>query len=801
MSQKERITLEERMLVWVDWLARFVVRKKFYIACINIAVTAFFLYQASHVPLRTYFPDLLPGQHAFVKLLKKYSGFGGTNQILIEIRAKNGTIFNKKSLNKIIKISDELLLFPGIDRNKIISIGVSKIKNFKVSSWGLEFPSLMFPEPPATEEEMEDLKRNIYSNTLYFGKLVSLDSKAAIITAGFFEEGVDCDVIYDKIQLIKKKYEDENDEIFVVGEPYLYGVISHYIGQTFKVFIITGIAIFLTALLYTSSLRLVLLPFFSAGICAIWGIGFIGFWGYNLDPLILVVPLLLCTRALSHSMQFNWRINEEYADVGDMPTAVANTIRGLFYPGVSGIITDSFSILLIAFVPIPIMQKLGIICFCWAMSMIVVCLIQDPVLYLYLPFSAEKNRKWRDKKRSGWLDRAMGKVAACSQGKGLYVIIVLSVTLVLVAGWYSQRVEVGDIYPGTPILRANSPYNKACGVLARDFPGSMDPLIIVASGNREKGLADRDLMEKISEFQFYLMQNPLIEGTSSVSDLIKNMQMKYQENDPKQYVLPDSDAGVAAVMFLMMGGGAEPGDFDQYYSEQLSAASLVAYCKDHTAKTINNVLKYCRDFIDCNKDKNIRFDLAAGIIGVVAATNDAVARDQILLSVAAFALTFICVSFFFQSFVPGAILMIPLFVSNLAVFGYMGIAGLSLNLQTLAIPPIAVGIGVDYGIYLFSRIREETNRLQSFELGITEAVRTAGNAVTITALLIIVGVIFWVISEIKFQADMGLLLAVVTFFHLLCTLFLLPVLVRIIKPKIIMNCLASGNACENVVLK
>ncbi|MBU1055510.1 MAG: MMPL family transporter [Proteobacteria bacterium] len=801
MSNKERITFEKRMLIWVDLLARFVVQKKFYIALINIAITIFFLYQASNVPLRTYFRDLLPSNHAFITLVKKYSSFGGTNQILIEVRAKNGTIFNEKSLKKIIKISDELLLLPGVDRNKIISIGVNKIKNFKVSSWGLEFPSLMYPGPPATEEEMEDLKRNIYSNTLYFGKLVSLDSKAAIITAGFFEEGVDCDIIYDKIQQIKKKYEDENDEIFVVGEPYLYGVISHYIGQTLKVFIITGIAIFIVALLYTSSLRLVLLTFFPALICAIWGIGFIGLWDYNLDPLILVVPLLLCTRALSHSMQFNWRINEEYADTGDIPTAVANTIRGLFYPGVSGIITDSLSILLIAFVPIPIMQKLGLICFCWAMNMIVVCLIQNPVIYLYLPFSAEKNRKWRDKKRSGWLDNFMGKVAACSKGNGARIIIVATVIIIIIAGWYTKNVEVGDVYPGTPLLRANSPYNKACGVFARDFPGSMDPLIIVATGDNQKGLADRKLMEKISEFQFYLMQNPLIEGTSSVADLLKNMQMKYQENDPKQYVLPDSDAGVAAVLFLLMGGGAEPGDFDQYYSEQLAAASLVAYCKDHTARTINNVLKYCRDFIDCNKEKGIQFNLAAGIIGVVAATNDSVARDQILLSIAAFALTYLCVAFFFQSFVPAGILMVPLLVSNLAVYGYMGMSGLSLNLQTLAVPPIAVGIGVDYGIYLFSRVREETQRLQSFEMGITEAVRTAGNAITITALLIIVGVIFWAISDIKFQADMGLLLAVVTCFHLLCTLFLLPVIIRIIKPKSIMNCLASGNACENVIMK
>ena len=100
---------------------------------------------------------------------------------------------------------------------------------------------------------------------------------------------------------------------------------------------------------------------------------------------------------------------------------------------------------------------------------------------------------------------------------------------------------------------------------------------------------------------------------------------------------------------------------------------------------------------------------------------------------------------------------------------------------------IAVGIGVDYGIYLLSRIKEESIRLQSFQEGLMEAIRTAGNAVTITAVLIIVGVIFWVISDIKFQSDMGILLAIVTFFHLLGTLFLLPYLVMVVKPKFILK--------------
>jgi len=774
--------LHERL---AEWVARQVVGKRFFVLLFMIGATIFWLYQCTHVQVFTFFPDLLP-EHPYIELVKKYSGFGATNQVLIEIRVKDGDIFNKKTLKKVIDISEDCVFIEGVDRNKIYSIGVAKCKNFKITSWGMEFPSLMHPAPPETEDGMEYLKSNIYSNTLYYGRLVSLDSKAALVNTEYFEEGVDYNQVYEKLEAIKQKYSDENHEIFVVGGPYLYGVVSHYFNQTVMVFVITGIVMLLLAAVYTRHIRLTFLPMASAIVAAIWGVGFIGLTGNNLDPLILVVPLLISARALSHSIQHNWRINEEYAKCKDMPLACERTIAALFYPGVSGIVTDAMGILLIAFVPIPIMFKLGIICFCWAMSMLFVVLIQDTIFYLYLP-KMKNIDEWYSKKREGSVDKFMVRVASAGQGKGKYVILAIVVVSTVITSFYTFQLQVGDVFPGTPILREESPYNQSCKVLAKDFPGSMDPLLIIARCDGERGIVQSKLMNKISDFQFYLMKNPMVKATNSISDLIKNLYTKYMQNDPKHYILPDNDPGVGAMLFLLMSGGAEPGDFDQYYTPDNDAANIVAYCQDHTTKTVSEVISYCKDFISKIEDEDIHFDLASGAVGVVAATNDSVAKDQIILSLAAFGIVFLFCSFFFQSFTASILLMLPLGVANLFVFGYMGYAGIGLNLQTLPVSTIAVGIGVDYGIYLLSRIKEETIKTGDLEEGIAEAVRTAGNAITITALIIIAGVGFWFISDIKFQSDMGFLLSLVTFFHLLGTLFFLPTLVFLVKPKFIMK--------------
>ena len=496
----------------------------------------------------------------------------------------------------------------------------------------------------------------------------------------------------------------------------------------------------------------------------------------------------MSARALSHSIQFNWRVHEEYVERGNIDEACHATVRGLFYPGTAGIITDGMGILLIAFIPIPLMMKLGLVIFVWSMSMIIIVLILNPVLYLFLP-KMKGVTEWRQKKQGGTMEKVMAKVAVAGKGKNAYIVFSICLIFAIIAGYYSFQLQVGDVYPGTPILKESSTYNQACGVLARDFPGLMDPMLVIARCDGERGIVQAKMMNKIAEFQFYMMQNPLIKGSVSIADLINNLYYRYMQNDPKHFILPDSDPGVGAMLFLLMGGGAEPGDFDMYYTPDNTATNIVFYCADHTASTIKSVFADCEKFVAAAQaeDKDIHFDLAAGAVGIVQATNFLVARDQVALQIAAFAITYGFCAFFFQSWVAGLLLILPLALSNLIVFGYMGFVGLGLNIQTLPVSTIAVGIGVDYGIYLLSRIKEESVRLGGLEAGIVEAVRTAGNAITITALIIIAGVAFWFISDIKFQSDMGFLLSLVTFFHLLGTLFFLPTLVYLVKPNYIMK--------------
>ena len=142
----------------IEKIAQFIVNRRLLIAVLMLATTGFFLYHALQIPVKTFFPDLLPQNHSFVKLIKKHPKFGGTNSVIIGLEVKDGDIFTQKTLQKIIDFSNELYFLPSVDRTKVVSLGVNKVRNAKITSWGISSPSILFPEAPKTKEGIDQLK-------------------------------------------------------------------------------------------------------------------------------------------------------------------------------------------------------------------------------------------------------------------------------------------------------------------------------------------------------------------------------------------------------------------------------------------------------------------------------------------------------------------------------------------------------------------------------------------------------------------------------------------------------------------
>lgn len=769
--------------------AVFILKNRLIILSIIIIVTIFFGRQMQKTKICTIFGDLLPQKHSYiVEIHNKFKDtFGGANQVLVEVAVKKGDIFNKDTLGKISRITEEVTFFPGVDRYKVFSIASRKAKVIKATAWGLEMVPLMWPHIPQTEEAMNELKANVYSDDRYFGKLVSRDSRAAVIISEFFEEELDYLEIFRKFCKIREREEDSNTEINIVGEPIIYGNVHENFKNTVIIFL-TTICIMLGLLLYYfRNVLSMVIPIIAGTFSCIWGMGFASFLGYNFDPLILVIPFLITARAVSHSVQMVERFHEEYDISGDTSAASVISLREMGPPGLLAIFTDALGIIIIFLIPIPLMQKLAVTCSWWAMSVVFNALILQPILLWYLaPLTPHKKVS---EMGGEFLVKALKKFAKLSTGRGHWLVVGVTLGLIVILGLVtSKRLVVGDLYPGSALLWPDSRFNRDSAKINSDFPGLANPLLVVVKGSNMDACKTANVLNKVDEFQRFLAETPEVTGTITIVNLLKMVNSVFHEYDPKWGMLPPDKESVGGLAFLLEGGGSEPGDYDSYVSYDYQNASVTAYCLDHKGETIKKVIENVKKFI---KEKTpglegVEFKLGGGIMGVLAASNEAVAKYSQYIRVLIFIICFLCIAITYRSPVAGIIIIIPVALSDFLSVAYMAIKGIGLNINTLPVCSVGVGVGLDYGVYVLSRIQDEYKKYQDLETSILVGLSTSGKAVLFTGTTLIGGIIFWyLMSNLRFQAEMAFLISFLMFFNMLGAVIVVPSLISIIKPKFI----------------
>jgi len=371
-------------------LANFIIRQRLLVLVMIAAITAFFGYKMLNLKISTNFNNLLPQTHPYIKIHNDFrKTFGGANFLVIMLSVKDGNIFNRATLEKVRHITYELETIPGIDRYKIISLASQKLKNLKITSWGMQSVSLMWPEVPKNDLEMQALKDAVYSSEAYYGSYVSLDSKKTLIFADFFEEALDYTVIYRELERIRAAAEDANTTVSVVGHPMHLGVVSSMITEMNYIMLATLVIIPILLYLAYRSLWAVLIVPLAAVVSGIWGLGFMAIMGYSLDPLVFVLPFLISLMAFRHSHQLYNRYYEEYIKTGDTTAGVRVIIEQMFLPGMISILTDAFGIAIVAITPVPVLQHIAIAGAFWSVVTVIVGLILTPVLLTYVPVSAK----------------------------------------------------------------------------------------------------------------------------------------------------------------------------------------------------------------------------------------------------------------------------------------------------------------------------------------------------------------------------------------------------------------------------
>ncbi len=593
----------------------------------------------------------------------------------------------------------------------------------------------------------------------------------------------------DGQETVKIKVPEPDIAIYVAGEPRLYGWIYSYAGDVFWIFTVTWCFEWLLRWLYFHDWRGALRPSLTGVIAAIWGIGFIHLIGFALDPLILVMPFLITARAVSHAIQMHDRYYEEYErNDWDQRKAIVAAFAELFVPTFSGILTDAFGVLVIMLVPIVMLRKLAIVASWWILAITISEMLLNPIVYYYLrapdkEVVLERERGWYRNLIDWCTDHILSR-------NGKIATMVFWALLTGIGAVQMRGLIVGDPTVASPLVFEDSPYNVSHAHIQDKF-GGVEPLIVVAEGHDRDAMKDPTVLRTMENFQRYLERDRDIGYSFSLTDILRTVNMVFHELEPKWGVIPNTVRDVGQTFFIFF-ANSPPTETAKYVTPDYTTAHVTFFARNHKGDNVARIIERSKEFIAANPMEKATFKLAGGLIGVLAAANEVLVRNDLMMNVLGFGTMFVIVLFAYRSAMAGLLLLLPLFISNIVINGIMATMGIGISINTLPLVTVGVGFGIDYGLYILSRVIEEIRINGDLDESIHIALRTSGKAVSFTAVCMVAGTALWTLSNIRFNAVMGGLLAVWMFVSFVSAVTLLPALISYTRPRFVMKEAAQG---------
>jgi predicted RND superfamily exporter protein len=487
----------------------------------------------------------------------------------------------------------------------------------------------------------------------------------------------------------------------------------------------------------------------------------------------ILVPFLIFAIGVSHGVQMVSAFRAEVFDGLDSVDAARSTFRRLIIPGGIALLSDTIGFITIMLIEIQMIQEMAITASLGVAVIILTDLVLVPVLLSYVGFDDRYQEVLRQ--RAIKLDRVWSKLGQVTTPRNAAVIVAVAAVLFIVGGWKATQIKIGDLHAGVPELRPDSQYNIDTDVITTHFSIGVDVITTIIEAHPE-ACTEHDVMSVIDDFEWHVRNVEGVQGLFGIGGVAKIINAGWNEGSLKWRELPRNPSMMAqSVTYIDTATGLLNGD--------CSVMPVYIYTRDHKAETIDRIVAAVEEFNDEHGTEELTFRLATGNVGVMAATNQAVSAAQFPMLMWVFAAIIVLCLITFRSLKATLCIVIPLSLVSILAYALMAILEIGLKVSTLPVVALGVGIGVDYGIYIYSRFRSLLQEGQSIHDAYFTTLKLTGSGVIFTGITLATGVATWIFAPIKFQADMGILLTFMFLFNMLGAIILLPALAYWFKTK------------------
>jgi predicted RND superfamily exporter protein len=807
-------------------IADFLIRYRVFIVALFAIITVGMLFAMTQLQIATGFKKQLPLDHEYMQTFLDYEKeFGGANRVLVALVAREGDMFTNEFFESFEEISDQVFFIPGVDRASVRSIFTPNVRFVEIVEDGFAGGNVI-PTDFAPSPHMFEVVRGNIVKSGEIGRLVSADFTGAMVWANLLEENpitgekLDYRAVADQLENIRTQFQDENHTVHIIGFAKIVGDITEgamTVGWFFLIaLVITGVLLYL----YSRSIWLTLLPLTCSLTAVIWQMGSLSLMDFSLDPMNILTPFLIFAIGVSHGVQmisvwivekkFGGRTPDDWVRSGvesleNIPHLLPHhgsreTIKKLLTPGAIALISDAIGFMTIMFIKIDIIRELAITASVGVAIIILTNLFLLPILLSWLHMKNAEEYRERLLRRAG-KDAPMWRFLASFTEPGrARATVAIALVLFGLGFWKAQDMQIGDSEAGVPELRPNSRYNQDALLITSKFSLGVDLLTVIAETVPNACTENYEVMEAIDHFAWHLSNVEGVQQVLTLPGVVKvvnsgwnegNIKWRYLPSD--RYVLRQSISNIPTDTGLL--------------NNDCSAIPILVFTVDHKAETIARVVNEVKRLREGEHVTDLEFHmeppaldevaqesgdispamlqfrLATGNVGVMAATNEDVKAAQAPMLALVFGSIIVLCLLTYRTFLGTMAIVLPLVVVSTLAEGLMAIYGIGLKVNTLPVVALGVGIGVDYGIYIYNRLRSQLAEGHSLHVAYYRTLRLTGRAVIFTGFTLATGVGTWIFSALQFQADMGILLCFIFLANMVGAIVLLPALVRVLMVR------------------
>jgi predicted RND superfamily exporter protein len=748
-------------------------------------LTLFLGFEATKTSLNASYDTMIPTHNPFiVNYFKHYEDLQSQeNAVRIAVTANKGTITDAHYLSVLQHINDEVLLLPGVNRPFMTSLWTSNTRWVAVTTDGLRSGPVIFDQFSGSKDELAIVKKNIQESG-QIGQLVSPDFTSSMIYVPLLERDnltgrpLNYGELAAKLNALRDKYANQGVTLHIVGFSMIVGDMINGLWKILSFFAVSILLATAVLFWYTRCVRSTALVVTASLIAVVWQLGLLPLLGFDLTPYSILVPFLIFAIGMSHGAQ---KMNGVMQDIGrgTHPLVAARyTFRRLFVAGFAALTCDAVSFAVLMTIKIDAIQDLAMIASIGVAILIFTNLIMLPMLLSYTGVSkAAAIRSLRNESAPGdaRVSHPLWNFLDLFTQRRFATIAIAGAVVLGGAGWLVGRgVQVGDLAPGAPELRQNSQYNRDNAYILRHYATGNDSFIVLVD-TPVNACYNIGTLITMDDLDWELEQLPGVESATSIASFGENATMLLTEGSPKWFANVNDQSTVQDYAQTVPPTMANfQCDFDPIY------VSLT----DHKATTLNLVVKTVDDFAiqPKNQSSEFKISLAGGNAGVAAATNIVVAQanERMLALVYASVIVFCFITF--RSWRAVICAVVPLVLTSILAQALMVILHVGIKVATLPVIALGVGIGVDYALYVLSILLRQLRDGATLSQAYHRTLLFTGKVVVLTGFTLAAGVVTWAFAPIKFQADMGLLLAFMFLLNMVGALILLPSLSYFLLP-------------------